>query len=54
MTKTLADLVSQFGKEVTRKLNDPSVTGEPEDQLRGPLEALIAGINALIAKNPTG
>ncbi len=42
---------SQFGKDVTARLNDPSVTGEPEDQLRGPLEALIAGINALIGKD---
>jgi hypothetical protein len=48
MTKTLGQAVSQFGQAVQAKLNDPSATGEPEDQLRGPLENLIADINVLI------
>ena len=50
MTKTLEDAVARFGADVLAKLNDPSATGEPEDQLRGPLENLIADINALIGK----
>ena len=44
----------RFGADVQAKLNDPSATGEPEDQLRGPLENLIADINALIGKDGEG
>ena len=54
MTKTLEDAVARFGAEVLAKLNDPSATGEPEDQLRGPLENLIVDINALIGKAGDG
>jgi hypothetical protein len=54
MTNTLAEAVSRFGETVRAKLNDPSATGEPEDQLRGPLETLIADINALIGKGAEG
>ena len=36
------------------KLNDPSATGEPEDQLRGPLENLIADLNRLIGRAAAG
>lgn len=51
MTLALADIVARFGKDVNAKLKDASATGEPEDQLRGPLENLIAGINSLIGKD---
>jgi hypothetical protein len=51
MPLTLADVISQFGESVAAKLNDPSVIGEPEDQLRGPLVELIKGINVLIGKS---
>jgi hypothetical protein len=54
MTKTLEDAVARFGDDVRAKLNDPSAAGEPEDQLRGPLENLIAGINVLIGKAGEG
>ncbi len=54
MTKTLVDAAARFGADVLAKLNDPSATGEPEDQLRGPLENLIADINALIGKAGEG
>ena len=54
MTKTLENAVARFGADVLAKLNDPSATGEPEDQLRGPLENLIADINALIGKAGEG
>lgn len=51
MALDLAEIVARFGKEVTARLNDASVSGEPEDQLRGPIEGLISGINALIGKD---
>ena len=54
MTTTLADAVASFGQDVRAKLNDPSATGEPEDQLRGPLENLIVDINAAIGKAAEG
>jgi hypothetical protein len=54
MTKTFEDAVARFGADVLAKLSDPSATGEPEDQLRGPLENLIADINALIGKAGEG
>ena len=54
MTKTLADVVARFGDDVRAKLNDPSAAGEPEDQLRAPLENLIADINSLIGKAGDG
>jgi hypothetical protein len=50
MTKTLEEAVARFGGDIRAKLNDPSAIGEPEDQLRGPLENLIADINTLIGK----
>ena len=42
--KTVEDLLSEFGKQATAKLDNPSVQGSPEDQLRGPLEALWKGL----------
>ena len=54
MTKTLENAVARFGADVLAKLNDRSATGEPEDQLRGPLENLIADVNALIGKAGEG
>jgi hypothetical protein len=54
MTKAFEDAVARFGAEVRAKLNDPSAIGEREDQLRGPLENLIADINALIGKAGEG
>jgi hypothetical protein len=33
--------VGEFGKEATAKLASPSTKGQPEDQLRGPLETLL-------------
>ena len=54
MTKTLEDAVARFGDDVKAKLSDPSAIGEPEDQLRSPLENLIADINALTGKAGEG
>lgn len=52
MAITLAEAVSRFGETVRDKLDNPSATGEPDDQL--PLENLIADINALIGKAAEG
>jgi hypothetical protein len=54
MTKTLDDAVARFGEDVLGKLHDPSAIGEPEDQLRGPLENLITDVSALIGKAGEG
>ena len=51
MTIILAEIVAQFGKDLKAKLNDPHAIGEPEDQLRGPLENLIKEMNGLIGKD---
>ncbi|MFL5075559.1 MAG: hypothetical protein ACJ8DS_09980, partial [Microvirga sp.] len=39
--KTIAAAVSTFGASTKSKLSNPAIHGAPEDQLRGPLEALI-------------
>lgn len=44
---TLAEAISTFGAEAKAKLSNPGVTGAPEDQLRGPLEALIRNLAGL-------
>lgn len=54
MTLLLADAVARFGHDVKVKLSDPSATGEREDQLRGPLENLLADINTIIGKAAEG
>ncbi|HRX87011.1 MAG TPA: hypothetical protein P5572_18460, partial [Phycisphaerae bacterium] len=37
----LKDAIARFGVSAKAKLANPSATGEPEDQLRAPLEALF-------------
>ncbi|HUZ13040.1 MAG TPA: hypothetical protein VMU93_09345 [Caulobacteraceae bacterium] len=44
---SLADAVSRFGASAKAKLDNPAATGEPEDQLRAPLEALVLAIGAM-------
>jgi hypothetical protein len=44
---TLAEAIAKFGAAAKAKLDNPVVAGEPEDQLRAPLEALIADISSL-------
>jgi hypothetical protein len=44
--KAVAEAISTFGKSAKAKLSNPAVTGQPEDQLRAPLEALIADLGA--------
>lgn len=53
VTPTPLDLaVSRFGKAATTKLKHVATQGEPEDQLRAPLEALIADLAALAGFSP--
>ncbi|HEX8225765.1 MAG TPA: type ISP restriction/modification enzyme [Allosphingosinicella sp.] len=40
----LASAISAFGAEVKAKLSNPAVTGQPEDQLRAPMETLIKNL----------
>lgn len=48
MPQTLDDAIARSGEEVRAKLNDPVATGEPEDQLRAPLERLVGDIDRLL------
>lgn len=43
----LAAAVSRYGADAKKKLANPSARGEPEDQLRAPLEALFADLAGL-------
>ena len=45
---TLVEAVSKFGQAATATLNNPAVTGQPEDQLRTPLVNLFKDISGLI------
>ncbi|MEX2288688.1 MAG: hypothetical protein WD648_16455 [Planctomycetaceae bacterium] len=40
----LKTAIARFGADAKAKLSNPSATGEPEDQLRAPLEALFADL----------
>ena len=42
------EAISKFGLEAKSKLSNPGAGGAPEDQLRAPLEALIANLAELI------
>jgi len=44
---TLKDAIARFGANAKAKLANPGVIGEPEDQLRAPLEALFADLGEL-------
>ena len=52
MKPTLVDAIAQFGRNAKAKLANPSVTGEPEDQLRGPFEQLVRQMAALCGFAP--
>jgi hypothetical protein len=51
---TFAGVVSAFGAEVRAKLDNPAISGAPEDQLRAPLEGLFQGLAALDGLTPGG
>ena len=44
MSKTLDAIISDFGSRAKAKLSNVAISGEPEDQLRAPLEGLISDI----------
>jgi hypothetical protein len=39
--KSIADAVSTYGASLKPKLSNPAIGGQPEDQLRGPLDVLV-------------
>src|ERR1041385_5750739 len=43
----LKTAIARFGADAKAKLSNPSATGEPEDQLRAPLEELFADLAEL-------
>jgi hypothetical protein len=43
----LAQAVSAFGRDATATLSNPAIAGEPEDQLRAPLVALVKALAEL-------
>lgn len=49
----LKQAVSRYGAAATKKLSNRAVSGEPEDQLRSPLEGLIADLAELCGFPPT-
>ncbi|MGA9581040.1 MAG: type ISP restriction/modification enzyme [Allosphingosinicella sp.] len=50
---SLDEAVARFGAAAKAKLSNPGATGEPEDQLRAPLEGLFADMSALCG-DPVG
>ncbi|MGB3314674.1 MAG: hypothetical protein WBB85_09695, partial [Albidovulum sp.] len=53
MSRTLSEIVADFGATAKSKLKNVGVSGAPEDQLRAPLETLIAQM-AELAGLPAG
>lgn len=45
--RDLQTAIARFGADAKAKLANPSATGEPEDQLRAPLETLFADLAEL-------
>ena len=52
MRASFKEAVSAFGREAKSKLSNPAASGEPEDQLRAPLEALIPVLAELAGLHP--
>jgi hypothetical protein len=48
---SLADALSRFGASLKPKLSGQGAVGAPEDQIRAPLEALIADIAQILFFN---
>jgi hypothetical protein len=51
---TFAGVISTFGAEARAKLDNPAISGAPEDQLRAPLERLIRDLANLDDLAPAG
>ena len=45
-------MIAHFGKSAKAKLSNPSVAGEPEDQLRAPFESLVSELASLCGFAP--
>jgi hypothetical protein len=45
--KTVKDAVSAYGAALKPKLSNPAIAGQPEDQLRGPLDTLVRDVSAV-------
>lgn len=43
----LKEVVARYGAAASQKLSNPAATGEPEDQLRAPMEALVRDLAGL-------
>jgi hypothetical protein len=52
VANSLAEVVAKFGAAAKAKLDNPAASGAPEDQLRAPLEALIADLARLTGLPP--
>jgi len=53
MPLTLEGAISAFGAQAKKKLANPAVSGQPEDQLRAPFEQLLSGL-AQLCNLPAG
>ena len=52
VSNSVADAVSRFGASLKQKLSGQGAVGAPEDQIRAPLEALIADIAQILLFKP--
>lgn len=52
MDSRLDEAISAFGAAATAKLTNPAVQGEPEDQIRAPLERLLADLAEMAGSEP--
>jgi hypothetical protein len=48
MPTTTQPAIAAFGANAKQKLANPSITGEPEDQLRAPFEQLLGDMAELV------
>ena len=48
MSDPFSEAISRFGASAKSKLDNPAVSGSPEDQLRAPLETLVADLSPLL------
>ena len=50
MKLTLSEAIGKFGKAAKAKLKSIAASGEPEDQLRAPFEALLLDLTELVGQ----
>ena len=49
----LGEAVSRYGEFVARRMGGTAISGEPEDQLRAPLEGLVEDVAVLAGRDPS-